>query len=181
MFANYVLNTTARVQEIGVVNPASLAAVYSLCQIFSKVTGIIGFNRAYLVVYFIIVTGIIAISWPFFTFIKKLKLKDEKIWIIFLMTFVYALVCPRFKNYSYIILIPATYFIIKRAAYIKPYVLLFILICISPNITLPGFPRYINNFLWDYRCLIIAYFMWVLYLYEILFLRKQKLNQQIIT
>lgn len=174
LFSNFIANALNSAKEQGMLNPSTFSFARDLLQLLSKITGAAVFGKAYLIFYLIIITVIIYASRLAYISITNLKIQDKKKWIIFLMCFVYALICPRFKDYSYMILIVPAYFIIKRVSF-KPYVLLFIFIILPTSyyVSLPVFTD-ISRFLWDYSPLIVSYCLWGLYLREMSLLHKNK-------
>jgi hypothetical protein len=174
LFSNFIANALNTAKEQGIENPSTFSFTRELSQSLSKITSVSAFSKAYLIFYSIIIMVVISVSWLAYISITNLRIQDEKKWIIFLMCFVYSLICPRFKDYSYIILIVPTYFTIKRVSCIKPYILLFIFTVISAvYVTLPGL-KIIVYFLWNYYPLIVAYCLWGLYLCEISHLHKHE-------
>ena len=174
LFSNFIANALNTTKEQGIINPSTFSFTRELLQALSKITGVAVFSKAYLIFYLIMITVIISASWVACISITNLKIQDKQKWIIFLICFVYSLICPRFKDYSYIILIVPAYFIIKRVSCIRPYVLLFIFMIISAiYITLPGL-KITVYFFWNYYPLIVSYCLWGLYLREISLLHKHK-------
>jgi len=77
----------------------------------------------------------------------------------------YALVMPRFKNYSYMLLIVPTYYIATRSTRLRPAVPLLIIACLPVYswVTRPENVTLVAN----YSQWLIALGAWGLYLYEI--------------
>ena len=175
LFSNFITVAVGTTEENGIFNPSTFSFAQDLLQTLSKITGIVILNKAYLILYLIIVTPVLLASRLAYISIKNLKIKDEEKWkwIIFLMCFVYALICPRFMNYSYIIIIVPAYFVIKRASCIKPNTLLsifttmFIVYLTFPIfVSIPG-SKTVAYFFWNYYPLTAAYCLWGLFLCEI--------------
>jgi len=126
-----------------------------------------------------IVVPVVALSIRACNAVRSYRFPDKDKIIIFLACVVYALILPRFKDYYYVLLLVPTYFIVKRARHIKAYIPLIVLVILpsilSTEIPLPGFKRFISllNILWEYHPLIVAYFVWGLYIFEILIAARE--------
>jgi len=82
---------------------------------------------------------------------------------IYVACFAYALVVPRFKDYSYILLIPPAFWAIKRHAAASAYPLLALAIVFSPTTAeLPGFQGLMQGVVWPYYPLVLAYVLWAM-------------------
>jgi len=120
---------------------------------------------------FYIGTSFIVIIFGALTFVKLMPLADKRadLWRICLMCFVYALILPRLKNYSYIVLIaPIFYAIISR-----PLAKAWVPFCGLLVIYTYGVPNVLGNALApfftiqrDYYCLIIAWVIAGLFCYS---------------
>lgn len=152
------LNNSITVDERGIINPSTFALIRDIYKGFVGVN----FLSIELFIYFIIVVSIINISYKYFK-----KIENKKI-VVFFSCVVFALISPRFKDYSYILLIPPTYFIIKNTS-IKAYPILILLIILSSKyITLPFYGLFLEKLIWRYYPLVLAYLIWFLYLNEII-------------
>jgi len=174
MFHDFMINATRTTVENGRINPSTFSILRDILQLLSKATGIVAVEKANPLCYLIVTTVIIFISLPAFNYLKSFKIEDKNKWIIYLTCLIYSLINIRFKDYSYIILIVPTYFIMKEVSCIKISTLLLFLAAISAfGVTLPGL-KALYDLLWNYYPLVLAYFIWGLYLCQINFLRKQK-------
>jgi hypothetical protein len=121
-------------------------------------------NKISMAVYSLICGIIFCISWSTYIRLKNAKTHDLEKWTLFMACLVYSLVCIRFKDYSYILLIPATYHIIGRVKRNQIQLILFVLISLSAvHVTLPGV-NVAFHLIWNYYPLMIAYGVWVLFL-----------------
>ena len=85
---------------------------------------------------------------------------------IFLFCLMYALIMPRFKDYSYIILIVPAFYLIQKVRSDVTWVLVFIFSILSGKYpSLPGVSSLFKLFSECYS-LMIAYGIWGLYIYE---------------
>ena len=176
LFVGFVSNASTRLEESGVVNPSTLQLIKDSFELLAYKTGIVVPNGAQFLLYFVVIGIVLFVTWRAFIVLQSVKVRDKERIELFLACLVYALILPRFKDYSYIFLLVPTYFIIKKDHYIKAYPFLFIITILSVhNITLPGFDI-IFNFLWRYYPLIVAYGVWSLYLYEIFVIIKKPIT-----
>ena len=126
--------------------------------VLPKITGFI--------IYVVAVTTLVVLSMRSFRLLKFIGTEKKKM-LVFLSCLLYALALPRFKDYSFILLIVPTYYIIMKTDRVKSYALFFILTIISAKyITLPGL-GIVYNFIWKYYPLLIAYFIFGVYICEI--------------
>jgi hypothetical protein len=169
LFADFV-RSAGQMQESDIRNPATFPLVRDLLLLLSKYTGIAvpEYTSFYVIIpFYAVIAAVIFISWRAYVRINSTEMKDKEKIVVFLFCLVYALILPRFKDYSYILLLVPSYFIIKRVTYIKAYPFLFILAILSAqHVVLPGF-NVVCLVLWSYYPLMLAYFVWGLYLHEI--------------
>ncbi len=168
MFTGFIRNALTVVGESGVVGPSTEKFVKEIFALISQllgpvppaVTSVVVIGLALLVIY---LSGKA-------TLMLKRGLIDhpdrEKI-ALFLVCLVYALIHPRFKDYAYMLLIVPSYYIMKTTRLEKAFPFIFVLsILAAPHLMLPGFD-FLSSLMWRYYPLMIAYTIWVLYLYEI--------------
>ncbi len=151
--------------ERGIINPSTLAlsrdVMESLCtKLHLSLPSWTGTG-----VFLLVCASILSLTW--FAIKGKLpNLKCNPRVTVFLLTLVYALVLPRFKDYSYILLIPAAYFILKQPIKLNLYPsALIIFLMFSPRLPPPADVFY--KLSQQYFALILAFFIWGLFLYSI--------------
>jgi hypothetical protein len=158
--------------EHGIHSPSTVGIIKDGFEMLAQTTGISIPAAFQLGLFYIAAGAIILVSGRAYFVLKSLETEDKEKMILFLACIVYALIHPRLKDYACVLLIVPSYFIINRMSYLKVYPFLFFLVIISAaNVTLPGL-KIIYVFMWTYYPLVIAYFMWCLYVYEIFALRK---------
>ncbi|MGB5106488.1 MAG: glycosyltransferase family 87 protein [Candidatus Zixiibacteriota bacterium] len=81
---------------------------------------------------------------------------------IYLACLVYALAMPRMKSYSFILLIPPTYYVIRKCVKPEAFFFLFVLLALTKWTPLPV-PDLVR-FLWWYFPWLAALLVWMLYL-----------------
>ncbi len=138
-------------------------------------------------VYVFVVITILAITIRFFlkSFLKYENHKDYKKVLVFFMCLTYALILPRFKPYSYILLIVPTYYLMSKMTSKTVYYAMFIVSLIfsypsnlffeqvysipdksSYFLNFIGYIRLACEYLIGYFSLLFAYFVWGFYLWK---------------
>ena len=173
-FLDFV-NFAFHLDERGIINPSTLSLLKDLFELSGKMFRVTIPAILPLAAYVLIILGIVFAAAGSFKKLLLTQSKGKEKIIIFLFCLTYSLVLPRLKDYSYILLLVPTYFIIKKATLIKNYPLYFIFAIIPCiYVTLPGLPIF-SYFLWNYYPLIIAYSVWALYLAEVSLLNGRAL------
>jgi hypothetical protein len=117
-------------------------------------------------VFMLIAVAIIALSAKGLDILADSRNNMEgRIVMVFFTCLTYALISPRFKNYSYVLLIVPTYYLLKRIEYKRFYPYILILFCF----VVPDMTKELSLFsLIGYYPLAMAYGVWTVYLYVIL-------------
>lgn len=175
LLADFIHN--ARVlTDYGIKNPSTLVLIRHVVALFGRKTGIVVPHNAALALFFPIIAAIVLVSWRAYKVLRSVKPEDKERMTLFLACLVYALILPRFKDYSYILLLVPTFFILKRADHLKGFPFLFILATLSSrHIMLPGLNEFFGIF-WEYYPLMAAYCVWILYVYHISVLKKRPIT-----
>lgn len=157
-YANFLSNAVS-IDERGIINPSTFAVVRDVVDFVAAFTGIGISSIISLGVFAAVVFVIILITYPH---LKSKIHKDDKV-LVFLFCVVYALIMPRFKDYSYILLIVPSYYLMKsvRSLYVPLFILLVLLPV--PSAILPGY-KVIAKFLGYYYPIVAAYVVWYFYL-----------------
>jgi len=165
--------------ERGMYSPSTIGILKDGFEMLYNTTGISVPEGFQLSLFYIIAGVIILVSLRAYFVLKSLDTEYKDKIILFLFCLVYALIHPRLKDYACVLLIVPSYFIINRMGYLKAYPFLFVLAILpAANVILPGLRTIFNAFIWAYYPLVIAYFMWSLYLYEIYALRERPAEAQ---
>ncbi|MBM3296496.1 MAG: DUF2029 domain-containing protein [Candidatus Aminicenantes bacterium] len=108
---------------------------------------------------------IVFLTWKAFSRLRKSPGGDSAKAAIYLFCLAYALLMPRFKDYSYVLLLVPAYFALKKYAAGMGRLFLFGLAALSvaENSSLPGF-QVVFGYLWNYIPLFTAAVFWGLYL-----------------
>ncbi|HEX2910317.1 MAG TPA: glycosyltransferase family 87 protein [Chloroflexia bacterium] len=165
------LKSMGQIDERGIYNPSLLSLLRDILKIppMEKLSLLDGG------LYLLIAVIITAVSWYYLRPVLKLKKSpDREKLILFLACLVYGLVAPRFKDYSYILLIPAVYFLwlkLNELGKLKPLIFLVVAVMLPSanrnmlgNATLPGFTL-LTQILTQYHSLLLAALTWGFYLY----------------
>lgn len=111
-------------------------------------------------IYFIAAVVILLVSWQVFKKHSDFSDSEASIEIIYLACLSYALAMPRMKSYSFILLIPASYYVIRKCVKPEAFVYLFIILGLTKWTPLPV-PDFVR-FLWWYYPWLCGLIVWVL-------------------
>lgn len=169
IFFNFLANKRVINMEKGIMAPSLFCFIEEVLGIFPKALPAGVLRPVSIVCFIAALAGILYRSWQAYTRTSAFPPEERKKWVVFLGCLLYSFLCVRFKDYSYILLIVPTYFIISRVKTRRELVLplLVFLACLSgAHITLPGLLPLACIF-WSYYPLLTALFVWGLYLHEI--------------
>lgn len=152
----------------GITNPSTYVLLNNIAAGLRKASGITLPPIVLPVVFGMIVSVILWISWVAYRRLGSLSEAQRDRLLIFLACLVYALILPRFKDYSYtLLLVPAFYCLIELTSKKGPaFFFVLILLTIPGHANPPGL-EVVSRFLWDFYPLFLAYLTWVLFLNEI--------------
>lgn len=155
--------------EHGEFNPSTWALISNFARWFQIKTGTHLPLIVPLSAYAVLAIGALGISASAFYRLKSLDSLKADLWRICLICFLFAVIIPRFKNYSYILLIAPTLFIFSSSNnWINPAVPFCALLAIFSyrNFQMQG--STLQPFFWvggEYYCLILAWVFWGLCCY----------------
>lgn len=115
-------------------------------------------------IYLLVVGAVLLFTVRCFGFSGSSNAKRHVILTIYMTCLMYALVMPRFKTYSFILLLPVAFYIIRNCYSRGAFPLLFILVAFSADPSLPG-QLFMGRLSWYYP-LLTAYGLWVLWLWS---------------
>jgi hypothetical protein len=172
LFSSFIASLSG-MDERGVINPSSFAFILDVLGFVEANFGIRMSNLLQFSVFSVIVAIILFISikiFVMFRFNEKPALKKVG---IFFACLVYALIIPRFKAYSYILLLVPTYFILYRFYKDREDIQSLGPVAISsPLILMTAFSSlflltlgsdFVGNTVLSYSSLFVAAIVWVLY------------------
>jgi hypothetical protein len=154
-FKNFIVLASS-LDERGIIAPSTLALLKDFRDVLSK-KEIIFISPT--VIYLVIVTTITTVTWWILK--SRVELEEKKV-ILFMLCLAYALILPRFKIYSYILLLVPSYFIIMKFFSKTSIPILIVLLMFSQHTVLPGFNKLSEYILWPYYPLIMTYCIWLL-------------------
>ncbi len=165
LMAGFVRSVSTNFGERGWLNPAALPLATDLAAMAGRTLHIAPPPMAATAIYAAIV---LAIAVPTVVAVARIAPDDRAerldvvVYVAFLAT---ALVLPRFKNYSYMLLIAPTYFVATRSVQLRRAIPLIVLAClpIYSWITTPERLALVA----DYSKWLIAFGAWALFLYEL--------------
>lgn len=107
---------TRQLHEYGLYAPSSHAFIADLCNYLSQFGYSFLDDRTAACIYLGWVALVVLLTVRLMATLKPREDADNRIIAIFVFCLAYALIMPRFKDYSYILLVPATYFVWRQCA-----------------------------------------------------------------
>lgn len=120
LFASFLKSVHGLGGEHGENNPSSWALVSDLANWLQLKTRCPIPVAVPLGIYAVMAVAVLAVSVAMFWRLRSLEAKRTDLWRICLVCFVYALVLPRFKDYSYILLIAPAFFVLCSSKWLNP-------------------------------------------------------------
>ena len=149
----------------GLNNPSTFAFVKDMSDIIEMRLGIEVAPWVDYGVFIVIAAAIAGLGVKGLAVLAQDENTEGKMVMVFIACLTYALISPRFKNYSYMLLTLPTYYLLKRAQYKRFYPYILIVFCL----VIPGLTKGVSLFsLIGYYPLAMAYGVWTIYLYVIL-------------
>lgn len=164
---NAVSLDEASLGEKGRVNPSTLVLVREILMDLTQQSGRRMPAATIYLSYLAVVALIVWFTRRFYRAHKPYDSPEKQKILIYFICLTYALILPRFKDYSFILLLMPFYFIMKKKS--RFYVPLFILIAVFPLPSGPNYPGLgrISFYLGEYYSLLLAYVAWFLYASEV--------------
>jgi hypothetical protein len=151
--------------ETGRLNPASLPLMSDVAAVVAR-SGRASLPSAFpYVAYAAVAAGVAAITWSAAARVAKSGASNAVELVFYLVALAQPLALPRFKNYSYMLLIPATYFVATRSTRLRRALPLLVIAClpIYSWMTSPDNIALLAN----YASWLIALGAWMVMLYEL--------------
>lgn len=162
---NSFLSSAVGVDESGVTNPSSLAMIRDACDTFIARSGIHLPGLTPQILYMVFVATIVGVTcWR----LKAFNGQTGGPEVIFLSCLAYALIAPRFKDYSYILLILPAWHIISHQKIVTPPVILGVFVILFSQ----SYPL-----VWNYSSLLLAFLLWLI---GIGMYRKEQAGERIV-
>ncbi len=152
----------------GITNPSTYVLLNNIAAGLREKTGITLPPIVLPVIFGMIVSVILMISWAAYRRLRSRPEAQRDRLLIFLACLVYALILPRFKDYSYtLLLVPAFYCLIELTSQKGPaFFFMLMVLTIPGHANAPG-SEVASRFLWNFYPLFLAYLIWALFLIEI--------------
>jgi hypothetical protein len=165
-FGRYVSDATSLQESAGQGNPSHLTFWWAFFAVISKQ---IGQSIPIQVPTFLFGVSAIAILW--FSYRSWVKMRSSRpgtrdLESIFLLCAAYALIMPRFKSYSFILVLPAAYHVLMRGRHLKATGALLALFASSAIMPLPN-PVPLGPYfvlLWMFYPMLLTFVVWGLLL-----------------
>ena len=154
--------------EKGGVVPSTYKLIAGIFESLAKMAGVKIPKAFGAAVFCIIAAGVVYFSYKACLRLKQPTFENRAMLEVFMVSLVYALIQPRFKDYGYILLLVPSYYIIKNTRYTRIAPFLFLLFILSNRMLLP-IAGFIYDTLWAYYPLMVAYCVWGIYLNEIFY------------
>lgn len=152
------LRLARQLDERGLRNPSSLALLRDGFEFLEQknlaVPSITPFA-----LYLALSMTIVLVTW----WVMRRVHKVDRPVMVFLACLAYTLIMPRFKDYSYVLLLLPAYYLVKKVIRVPTYHLLLILLMLSRYFPVPfGFDGTVTAVIWGYYPLLTAFTIWVL-------------------
>lgn len=145
------------IKEGGIANASSLEFFKSVSAIFK----IQEHSIIPMIMYFVFVLLIVGYTVYFIYPMRKDRNTEKRNLIIFTLTMAALLILPRFKDYSYVIVLLPVFYVLTKSIKGNNFYLLIILTFLSANnVSIPVFVDLID-LLWGYYTLIIVFLCWI--------------------
>ena len=168
LFTGFVKNALVVVGEKGGVVPSTYKLIAGIFESLAKMAGAKIPKAFAAAVFCIIAAMVVYFSYKACLRLKQPTFENRAMLEVFMVSLVYALIQPRFKDYGYILLLVPSYYIIKNTRYTRIAPFLFLLFILSNRMLLP-IAGFIYDTLWAYYPLMVAYCVWGIYLNEIFY------------
>jgi hypothetical protein len=130
LFAGFVHNAL-RFSERGIINPSNYSLIADFFKLLYLKTGVNAPGWIPATLFMGVAVVVLAVSYRAYKALKAVQILDRDLIVLFMACIVYALILPRFKDYSYILLLPPAYFIITRVQNLKTFPILFAILILT--------------------------------------------------
>ncbi|MBI4558706.1 MAG: DUF2029 domain-containing protein [Candidatus Hydrogenedentes bacterium] len=166
LFLEFVASLTGLTGGLGrtgeVANPATWPLIQEVFRVVGEKGGVVVPRIIQAGLFAVAVVGVIVITWWAGEKARGFEAIERRKWQVCLACFVFALIIPRFMNYSYILLLAPTYFLLQRLGRVSAYLMVLLLMLVSTSpYRPPGFNLLVSE-LSGYHPLFVAYVLWAL-------------------
>jgi hypothetical protein len=135
-------------------NPSTLSLFRDVTQSIADKWAISLPDAIPLALYAIVVTGVVWFTWHTFARLRQSELADRDQVLAYLFCIAFALIMPRFKTYSFMLVLPPAYYAIRRCGSMPAFAFLVVLLALSASTPFPISP-YLRLF-WRYYPLFLT-------------------------
>jgi len=162
LFAGHLQNAFQSLREGGIANPSTLNLAREAARLTSAHLSAQALWTGAFIGYILITCAVLFFSLRAVPRIRTLGPEERRRWLVYLACFVFALACPRFKSYSYILLLAPTYAVIRRMDFLKaaPWLVLLVVMP-TMDVRLP-FYDIAAHLATDYYPLLVAAGAWIM-------------------
>jgi hypothetical protein len=169
-FAAFIKNARSVVAEHGEVNPSTLALMSDTVHWLQARVHLALPSIIPQAIYALLAAIALIISAAMFWWLRPMESRRGDLWRICLLCFAYAVIVPRFKDYSYVLLIAPAFYLVSSCKWMNPLLPFSGLLLILSY----GNVRYLGVALAPfyhvqraYYCLLLAWMLWGLCCYSI--------------
>jgi len=167
LFSGYLDNIHEKAfgSERGAINPSTLEFVKDITVRLDKWTGLFHTESSRILAYLAVAAATIILSlYAYLRFSRRTR-GDNRMLVLFFICIVYAIISPRFKDYSYMLIIPPTYyFIAQKKEYMNIATILLVLT--FPPVSSGLATSTLLDGLGVYFPLFLAYSVWLMCIME---------------
>ena len=163
-----LLRNLQRLDAKGIPSPSTYALVRAVLRYFGRQVHVVVSRPLLMAVYLFIDAAVVFFSWKAYNALRLVDKEDKIKMLLYFACFVYVLIIPRVKVYSYIVLIIPAYFVIQRVSRAAGRFLLFAM-TIFPALYITEYFIVTNrtaNALLRYYPLLVAYALWWVFVNE---------------
>jgi len=158
----------ANLEWRGITNPATYVFIHDVLKVWGEAKDFM--PAAFLLpsIFALVAIVVCAVSWKAYRRLQRVPENRRNLLMIFLVCMVFALLVPRFKDYSYLLLLVPAYYCLMHLSSDKGGVFLFVLMILTiPGHANPPGMEAVSRFLWQFYPLAMAYLTWILILRRI--------------
>ncbi|MDD5557203.1 MAG: glycosyltransferase family 87 protein [bacterium] len=153
----------------GILSPSTYWLAGDACRMAAVHGGLAVPAYAHQALYAAAALAVIALSWRACAALRPRADREAATDAVCIACLAYALALPRFKDYSYVLLILPAYLAVRRWCHAPAFVLM-LLACVVPSpatrtyYVMPGWGAVFHRLVWPYYPLLVAFGVWLLYL-----------------
>ena len=166
MYLEYISKAVSWDERAAQTNPSALALLKDLGDWFAAHGLSLQFAHLLsLFAYAIIALAVLLVSHRIYREIRRTPIETtsdsfkQKLALIYLSTLVYGLLVPRFKLYSFILVLPAAFYVIRKYASASAVLIWVVLLSLPAHPAFPMPPQFLANF-WLYYPLGTLFLLW---------------------